>query len=227
MLPVTSGAVSDFFEPPPAQPAAAAEPRYRMPPWCGPPAGTLPGIVAVELVLARTAAAAVSITRIAAYPVGFELELVTMSPQDTGGLDPLLFGPPNHRPAAGGTDAAIPEQMLRFGVQFSDGSKATNTSGYQPRAPRTPPAEPIMQQRGGGGGGGSWSQSLWIWPLPPLGPLALVCEWPAAGIPLTRVEIAAQMVLDAAARSRVIFTDEHLPEFRELSDGGWTTYAPG
>ena len=28
-----------------------------------------------------------------------------------------------------------------------------------------------------------------MWPLPPIGPLFFVCEWPAAGIPLTRVEV--------------------------------------
>jgi hypothetical protein len=43
--------------------------------------------------------------------------------------------------------------------------------------------------------------------------LALVCEWPAAGIPLTRHEIDARLILDAAARAEVIFSDEHLPEW--------------
>jgi len=32
-----------------------------------------------------------------------------------------------------------------------------------------------------------------------------VCEWPAASIPLTRHEIEAQVVLDAAARAQEIF----------------------
>jgi hypothetical protein len=46
------------------------------------------------------------------------------------------------------------------------------------------------------------------WPLPPPGPLAFVCEWPAAGIAVTRSEIDAQLVLDAADRAQLIFPDD-------------------
>jgi hypothetical protein len=38
-------------------------------------------------------------------------------------------------------------------------------------------------------------------------------------IPLTRGELDAQMILEAAARAQVIFSDEHLPEFPG-EDGG-------
>jgi hypothetical protein len=96
-------------------------------------------------------------------------------------------------------------------VQFADGSKATNTAGFH-HGPE-PPSGPIMQAGAGGGGGGSWRETLWVWPLPPPRPLVLVCEWPALGIPLTRCEIDAQPILDAATRAQVIFSDEHLPEW--------------
>jgi hypothetical protein len=46
---------------------------------------------------------------------------------------------------------------------------------------------------------------MFRWPLPP--PLALVCEWPAAGIPLTRQDIDAGKVREAAQRAQVIFED--------------------
>jgi hypothetical protein len=60
----------------------------------------------------------------------------------------------------------------------------------------------------GGGGGGRWHQGFWMWPLPPISPLSFVCEWPAAGIPLTRVEIDSQPLRDAAGRSRERFPSE-------------------
>jgi hypothetical protein len=47
----------------------------------------------------------------------------------------------------------------------------------------------------------------------------LVCEWPAMGIPLTRSELDAQPILDAATRAQVIFSDEHLPEPPDEDDG--------
>ena len=47
---------------------------YREPRWVGPPRGTLPGVVAIALVLARTDKVAVCLSHIAAYPAGFEFD---------------------------------------------------------------------------------------------------------------------------------------------------------
>lgn len=199
--------VNEFFEPPPK--SVAPEPqRYRRPPWVGAPSGTLPGIVAVERVLAQTDKVAVCVGRLAAYPTGFEFDVVTMT-GDEEDVDPWLFHP--RRRLQHGAADEIPPEMLRLGVQFADGSKATNTTRFHHG--RQPPASgPVMHPGGGGGGGGGWRQTQWVWPLPPPGALTLVCEWPAMNIPLTRSELDAQAILDAAARAQVIFSDEHLPE---------------
>jgi hypothetical protein len=169
--------MSDFFEPPPPAPEP---PRYRQPPWVAPPRGTLPGVVAVELLLAQTDKVAVYISRLAAYPSGFEFDVMTVTApgEDETDFDPMLFGPHSHRPGS-----AAASEMLRIGVQFSDGSKATNTSGFHHGG--DPPTGPVMHGGGGGGGGGRWQQTMWVWPLPPPGPLAFVSEWPAAGAALS------------------------------------------
>jgi hypothetical protein len=189
----------DFFggvpEPPP-------EPQRRpQPDWVGPPTGTLPGVVALELVLARSDLAAVCITRISAYPIGFAFDLLTMSAADAGEeLDPHLMGVRHRRGRVGGADT-----QLRLGVQFSDGSKATNVGaapGFAGREEK--PQAPVLHPQGGGGPG-SWRLGYWVWPLPTAGRLAFVCEWPAASIPLTRHEIDAGLVLDASARAQQIF----------------------
>jgi hypothetical protein len=54
--------------------------------------GTLPGVLALQLVLARTEQVVVCVTRLGAYPTGFELELVTMAIGESDALDPFLFG---------------------------------------------------------------------------------------------------------------------------------------
>jgi len=178
------------------------------------PLGTVPGVVPLELVLAQTGRAAVFITHLAGYPEGFQFELVAIAAagddQETV-LDPMLFGLHRRRLRPG--DGDIPEDMLRIGVQFSDGRKATNTSGFPERRPdyENPPEGPVMHSGDGGGHEHRWHQSLWVWPLPPPGPLALVCQWPAAGIPLTRHELDAQLILDAAARAQVVFPDSPHP----------------
>jgi hypothetical protein len=198
--------VNDFFERPPAQTTPEPQ-RYRMPPWFGAPRGTLPGVVALECVLVRTDKVAICLTRLAAYPTGFEFDIVTMSADDQDDLDPLMFHH-QHRMRRGASEE-IPPELLRFGVQFSDGSKATNTGGFYHG--QDPPAGPVMRAGGGGGGGGSWQETQWVWPLPPPGTLEIVCEWPALEIPVTRSELDVQLILDAAARAQVIFSDEHLP----------------
>lgn len=214
----------EFFEPPPARPHPPRRERYRMPPWLGVPKGVLPGTVPLELVLARTPQVAVCVTRLGAYPSGFDLDLVTMAADEADELDPLLFERHRfrHRHRREGAEE-IPEGMLRFGIEFADGRKATNTAD-QPLAnlaggtmsvstmssgsdePQEP-AAPVLSLGGGGGGSGNWRQSVWIWPLPPAGRLTFVCQWPEANIELTRHEIDAQLILDAAARAQVLFPD--------------------
>jgi hypothetical protein len=194
-----------------------------MPPWLAAPSGTLPGVVPLELVLARTVQVAVCVTRLGVYASGFELDLVTMASDETDELDPLLFEGRRMRDRRRrDRSSEIPDEMLRFGVEFADGRKATNTAD-QPLAnlaggtmsvstamsesETVRPATPVLQLGGGGGGGGNWRQSIWIWPLPPPGRLTFVCQWPEASIELTRYEIDAQSILDAAAQSQVIFPD--------------------
>lgn len=206
--------MSDFFEPP-REPVVSGPQRYRLPPWIGTPQGTLPGVVAMELVMAQTEKVAVCVSRLAAYPAGFEFDVVTMTAGDQPELDPMLFH--HHQHFGRGGAEAIPPEMLRLGIQFADGSKATNTGGVYHH--QQPPEKPVMVPGGGGGGGGHWRQSQWVWPLPPPGPMILVCEWPAMNIPLTRHELDAQTILDAAKRAQVIFSDEDLPEFPNDTDG--------
>lgn len=62
---------------------------------------------------------------------------------------------------------------------------------------------------GGGSGSGGTSrfhQGYWISPLPPLGPVTVVAEWPALFIPLVRHELDAQLILDAADRAQTLFS---------------------
>ncbi|HLH66765.1 MAG TPA: hypothetical protein VKV27_13790 [Solirubrobacteraceae bacterium] len=198
--------MDDFFSPPPPAPTEPRA-RHRPPVWSGPPHGTLPGVVPLELVLARSDRAAVCVSRLCAYPTGLGLDLLVFTAdedEDDELLDPLLFGPRHHR-ARGRAGKGLPDEMLRFGVQFSDGRRATNIGARGGVRPDGEPTGPVLSQGGGGGGGGRWHQSLFLWPLPPPGPLLLACEWPAAGIPLTGHELDSAPVHDAARRAQTIF----------------------
>jgi hypothetical protein len=173
-----------------------------------PPDGIFPGIVGMEAVVARNARAAVFLGSLAVYPDGVELDVRVLTADDslTPMLSPIML---RHRRFAGTPEAAA-EEIFRFGVEFSDSRKAINggqlKTNVADRSSRGgEPEGPVLLGRGGRGGGSEWRRAFWLWPLPPAGPLSFVCEWPAAGIPVSRVEIDGQVVVDAAARATVVF----------------------
>ncbi len=101
----------------------------------------------------------------------------------------------------------LPDELFRFGIEFSDGRKATTLDWERLRPPGEPPRGPVLTMLGGGGDDRRWDQRYWVWPLPPPGPLAFVCEWPALGIALSRVDVDAELVLEAAARAEPLWTE--------------------
>lgn len=201
----------DFFDPPQPREPQRPEQRYRQPDWAGPPQGELGGVVPVELLIARTESVAVAVLGVRGFSSGFSFELVTLgAPDIEDELDPFDFGPPHRRRGEG----------LRFGVEFSDGRRATNLGwGPPPARGDGAPPEPVMHSGGGGGGGASWSQETWVWPLPPPGPLTFAVDWKAAGIPLTKREIDAEVVLEASRRAVMLFDYSVLPPWPDPEEG--------
>ena len=145
-------AMSDFFEPPPPLPPEARIRERRRPAWAGPPHGTLPGVLPLELVLARSEVAAVCVSQLSAYPTGLEFDLLVIAApdDDDNALDPMLFGPQAHRLRRRADGSEIPDEVLRFGVEFADGRRATNMVGGGGRRPDTEPAGPVLQPPLGG-----------------------------------------------------------------------------
>lgn len=184
-----------FFEP---LPEPIHEPtRGPRPPWVAPPGTELGVGVAISLLLARTERVAVALEGGRAFSTGVELRLVVRRrPPDredeerSERLDPFGWGPRSRRGA--------PNDNLRFGVAFADGSKVTSLDPSHP--PGDAPSTPVLWQRGGGGDEDEQALHLWLWPLPPPGPVGFVVRWPRENIPEVRHEVDAQIFLDAAAR---------------------------
>ena len=191
-----------FFEavPPPEPPE---RPSRHRPAWMKPEA-VLPGTAAVERILARSDEAVVAVNGMAGYPAGFEFTLTAVLRVERRGgsltshahwLDP---------------DDPLPDRFLRVGVEFSDGRRATNVShrGHFPADPSAEPGAPMLMMHGGGGSGRRQDLTYWVWPLPPPGPLAIVCEWPVYAIGESRIEIDAAVILDASARAIQLWPDD-------------------
>jgi hypothetical protein len=188
-----------FFELRPRRPGRQ-RPPVRRPAWLGPPGDSFGVVVPLHLVLVRTADLAVAIPGATAYGNGFSFDLAirrAVAEDEPFEMERALYwfrreGPP-------------PPEVLRVGVQFADGQKATNldnwwddSSLHDPQ--QAPPPGPVLHLHGGGGGERVWDQSCWVWPLPPDGPLTFVVEWPAHGVPLTQARVEAAMIRQAATQ---------------------------
>jgi hypothetical protein len=200
--------MSDFFD----VPVAAPEPEvHRQPAWLGPPENELGVAVPMRIDLARSADIALGVVSVIAFSTGFSFWLAIRrraEPDDHS--DPFM----RHRRGAA-------DDALLFGVQFADGTKATTLGHpHRPHDPSEAPTGPILTPHGGSGGMRSWDMQMWIWPLPPPGPLAFVCQWTAESIDVTRVEVDAQPILDAASTVEPLWPgDEGAP-----SGGALTAY---
>jgi hypothetical protein len=172
----------------------------------------LPGVAPVALLLGRTDDTVVGLTNVLGYPNGFVFVLrvrwgPVVDPDEEARWPFPDWGRPD--PLAGDS---FPDEVLRFGVQFADGRRVTNMDRYPFVPDDLPPDQPVLIEGGGVGSEGGrlgrgafWDLELAVQPLPPPGPLAFVCAWPGRGIPESRVEIDAGLVLDAAAAARPFF----------------------
>ena len=189
-----------FFEPPERPEEDEPEDDEFEGPEFGPPKNELPGLVPYPVRLAATDAGAIGISAIAAYARGFNVTVQAIAARrpSRGRLyDPLqwLEVPPGE----------LADELIRFGIELADGTKLTNVGLMAFDDETDTLAEAGMFPGAGGGGDRDWETEFWVWPLPPQGPLAFVCEWPAMGIPETRHEIDARLVRDAAERSRSLW----------------------
>jgi hypothetical protein len=102
-------------------------------------------------------------------------------------------------------------EVLRLTIEFADGRSVTNLDPA-PSDPEVPAFEQPMLSRGAGTGGGvggwSFDMEYRVRPLPPPGPLAFACVWPARGIPSARVEVDGAAILEAADVAVTLWSDD-------------------
>ena len=206
-----------FFEPPEQVPDPPE--AHRQPAWLGPADNILGAAVPLRVVLARNENVALAITEATAFPNGVELNVaLRVRSLSREARQALMHGGPFHRHGLPGDDPAeIPPELLRLGVLFADGRKAT-TLDTRPWRVESEPTGPVLIQRGGGGGECSWDMRFWLWPLPPLGPLTFVAEWPLAGIAETHVATDAGPILEASTHAETLWPDGSI-----TGGGGWST----
>jgi hypothetical protein len=176
-----------FFELPPWRPPS----DYRVSAWARGPEGTLPGVVPVALVVARTDTHAVLVDNLLVYPTGFDFDLA-------------VWRRPGH-PPQDRYRGRLWDDELRLEVRFADGRTADNDPRRWPRPSGDEvPDPPLLYQSTSGDDGGH----VWLWGLPPPGPLTFACQWPAEQIPPSQAVLDAGLVLEAAERTQTLWSDQ-------------------
>lgn len=211
-----------FFEPPPA--SAEPEPlpsRARPPAWFDAPDDELPAVVPLEHFVHCTGRVLVAAYHAEVYRQGCSVHVQVIvgrsgeSEQRWRELGAVVLGGVERRFAV--EEGRIPDDLVRFGVQYADGTKATTLDAVPDASHASedvgvePPRPPVIKRQPKGGRGAEdrldHEQRLWLWPLPPAEPFDLVVEWPAAGVPLTRVTVDGAALQQAAERVRPLWDD--------------------
>jgi hypothetical protein len=196
-----------FFEPGPASKDQAPIRRHEMQPWEGPSPLEAGVFLAAGQTLARSAKAVVFLPVIRVFSTGCLLDVEIVSrpsawPED----DPWDMQLALHRSFRGFRGSRLPDVVLRLGVRFPDGRKATTVEGRRPGRRDAAPDGPLLSwwptgsgTRGGGELGFS-RFGMWLWPLPPAESFELAAEWPAANLELSFTQFDGAAIVAAAAR---------------------------
>ncbi len=199
-----------FFEPLPAGEETVAAGLPEPPPWSGPPALETGAVLAVQQTMASSANVVLRLPVIRAFRPGcmFDVEVISrqggLSEDDWWDLHTSVYGG-FHRLRGG---APLPRRLLRLGVRYADGRKATTLESRVRRRQTSdePPTGPLLSWSPGSSGMhgrevGFSGFGLWLWPLPPAEAFEFAVEWPFGGIELTITELDGAAIVAAASRS--------------------------
>jgi len=174
--------------------------------WQGPPADILGYPVPIQRFVIRTNQAVVVLQHVVAFPEGCSLSVHLAVRR--GSLDEPVWKGLVESHFGGDPALATPDDDLKFGVRFPDGSKATTVDhpfrGWTPPTDR--PEPPMLTEAGGDSSSSDQSYQghrlLWLWPLPPPGPFELVIEWRNLGIDAASTDLDGSAIAQAARQAQ-------------------------
>src|SRR5580704_2059762 len=159
--------------------------RY-LPEWYMPPP-MIGGHVTGPVLISRSDRLVVAVRHVVAFPAGVEVEVEAHS-----------------RRTGPGPDDATGFPGLRFRVGLADGREAAQDDEAGLRSG----AGPMLVVTGSEGSSGGPDDdehvrmSLWIWPLPPPGPVTVTCSWPGHGLHDAGIVLDGDAIRAAASQAR-------------------------
>jgi hypothetical protein len=145
------------------------------------------GHVTGPVLITRSDQFVVAVRHVVAFPVGVEIEVEAHSRGIGPGPDDLN---------------GLPD--LRFRVGFADGRETAQDDEAGLRS-GTGPMLIVTGSEGSSGGPGDdehFRMSLWLWPLPPPGPVTVTCSWPDRGRQDAGIVLDGDAIRAAAGQAR-------------------------
>ncbi len=157
-----------------------------LPDWVMPPR-MIGGHVTGPVLIRRAGGLVVAVRQVLAFPSGMEVEVEAHARGSVSAAPDL----PGHPP-------------LRFRVRFADGREATQDDEAGLRSGRGPMLTVSGSETSSGGPDHSEDirLTLWIWPLPPPGPVTVTCSWPGRGLDDARLVLDGDQLQAAASRAQ-------------------------
>ena len=152
-------------------------------PWESVPTEEVGQLLPVRRLLASSPDAVIVLTDLIAYTSGFRFTIRWhAAPQvPRRGAHTMYVQGGDH------------DRVLRLGLRWSDGTKLTSVDEQCGISTSGAGLWPIANA--------PYGQLWWTWPLPPGGPLQVVCEWPVARIAVTAIELDGSAIRAAGLRS--------------------------
>ncbi|HEV7980028.1 hypothetical protein [Amycolatopsis sp.] len=164
-------------------------------PWlAAPDEYIVPAVLPWSLPLGRSERTIVALRNIEVWPEAITLRISVYA------LDNLIeegrIGLVDH--------SRVPDRdALLIGVLFADGKRASSDTISMPSPTR--PDHPVLRADSGGGSSFHFRHNVFIWPLPPKGPLNVVVQWLKRDISETFTELDGAAIRAAALEAREIW----------------------
>lgn len=194
-----------FFPPDPTDDEPQPEPEHN-PRW-KPSDDELPRLFPVSEVLALTDNVAIVVMGARVYSDGIEILIERrLRRGDRSKQEWQLVQWGSH-----GLHGLPSPDRLRYGVALSDGQHVLvdNFAGFAGDDRHDESRHTLFPTNGSGSGTGdhhSYEDGLWLWPLPPLGTIEIVAQWPEQGVLESRVVLDTAPLLELAGSVRSLWT---------------------
>ncbi len=193
----------DFFPPDPPDDEVEVPELEQDPRW-NPPVDEVPALVPIGEALAVTDTVAIVVSHARVFRNGVDIVIDRRTRRgDRTRREWEVFQWSSH-----GSPIGPEPDRLRYGMALGDGQHLLlDRPGWAPGEDDTE-GHSLFPTSSGGSGGPDFSMHLdgmWLYPLPPEGPLEIVTQWPAEGIPESRVVLDGGALRARAADSRKVW----------------------